>query len=324
MRERITNIIGIRAVALFVVAFASVGCSMSLYQSEGYSDDMYAVHSASQIDQKAALKAEAAQQQKEKRMAQWADELNMTTPTSSYSTLSLQDESYNTPYGERLLALSGVTSYQQNTSYSALEDLAAYDPSEYNATITDQGTIIVEPKYSASMYGSWDTSYYYNSAWIYGYPSWNYSFVWGYPRSYWSRWNVGFDYYNPWYGYSPYYFSWYGYRPPYYYHHRPSYRPPHYSTSHYKAPTKRIVRSASSYNAPSTNKSTTTRNSNGSTVGRTTSNSSSSYNRSATSNSSSSRSSSMSRSSSGSSSVSRSSSSSSGSSQRSNTNSFGR
>ncbi len=343
MEKRVTYNRGWRMlIALFIVALTATSCAVSAYRpAASYaSDDMYAVHSVKQIQQESSV----SQQVKEQRMQQWAQELGLESTQATYSTTKASDSStssYNTPYGERLLALSGGGSYSTYAAESTLEELAMYDPDQYSATINSEGEITLEPKYSASTYGSWDNDY-YGSAWIYGYPTWSYDYMWGYPRYVWSPWSFSY-YYSPWYYRYPYYSFYRPYRPYYYSH---NYRPPSYNRPSYKpnykpsnSSNKRtIVTKANPYQSPSskvtvkTNQSTTK--ANGSTTVGTTSNSSS-YNRSATSrsSSSSSSSSSVSRSSSSSSSISRPSSSSSSSISRpssssssssSSTNSFGR
>lgn len=246
-----------------------VGCSPLIYDQMTYSaDDMYATHDQKAIAAKEVQEAQAAEQLKELRKAQWAT-------TLGYTTTIIDTKEYQTPYGEKLLALSADT-YQRPTSYysleyqeATLERLANYDPAIYNATVSNSGEITIEPKYRSSIYGAWDDPY-YAASWAYGYPSpYSWSIGLGYSPYYSNYWG-----YSPY--YSPYYYPYWGYRP---------LPPPYYSTTSYRKPT--LVRKADPYRAPSSAISSGgTRQVSGATVG---SSSGSTYSRGGSSSSSATR-----------------------------------
>lgn len=257
------------------------GCSQSFYQPTTFaSDDMYSSHNRDEIIKQKQAEAEAYAQVMEQRREYWADELGLSTQASTQSDI------YSSPYGEKLARLSGTTEYVRPSSYyelqydAALDELAKYDPSEYNAYIDDNGEVIVESKYINSMYGVWGTPY-SSYAWTYGYPSWTYYSAWGYPRhSMWWGYNYNFAY-GLGYGYSPFYYDpWWGVYPYYgfgYNWYRPSVRPPHYGGGGGSSRPKTIVRQPNISSSPSS--SVGKRNANGSTVG---SSSGTTYNRGGT------------------------------------------
>ncbi len=312
-RESIFN--RLRGIALVLLASLFLfGGTPSLYAKGGvsyYSDDMYGVHSQEKITQQKVAEEYAQQAMEELRMAQWADLLGIEV-----DQLARQGEEYNTAFGEKLRALANEEyqlpdSYYEYSYQSALEELAQYDPELYNASISSTGELSIEPKYISSIYGVWGDPY-YDYSWFYGYPAYGYApyayySMWGYPYSNWwfgARFGFNYNYYNPWWG--GYYgwgggFGWgwgpgwgfgysgYGgwYQP---HHHAPNNRPNGPSGGGSSSAGRNIVRRASSTQSPSSSSSTrssATRNSDGSTVGRSSGssngNSSGSYNRSATS-----------------------------------------
>lgn len=251
-------------------------CSPQLYDQATYtSDDMYSAHDREAIIQKQQARYAAAERLRAERMNQWSNILGYEQQTAANVEI-VDISSYQTPYGERLLALSNET-YQRPSSYyqleynnANLEMLSAYDPAEYNAYIDDLGNIVVSPKYISSMYGSWGDPY--GASWVYGYPTWGYYSTFGYPRYGWYDWQFGTTfgyyapYYDPWWGYSPYYYGYYGG----YGWHRPY--PNYYGGGAPRRTT--LVKRADPYTAPSAATSPpgggTVRRKDGSTVGRST------------------------------------------------------
>ncbi len=244
------------------------GCSQSFYQPTTFlTDDMYTTHNRDEIIKEKQADAEARAQILEQRKAYWAEELGIANQQSVD-----QSELYNSPYGEKLAMLSATTEYTRPSSYYALQydealnELAKYDPSEYNAYITEDGEVVVEPKYRNSMYGVWGAPY-VNYAWTYGYPGWAYPRYswWGYNYNY--AYGVGFGYspyyYDPWWGIYPY--PYYGFGYDWY---RPTIRPPHHSGGGGVSRPSSIVKRPNISTSPSS--SVGKRNVDGSTVGKST------------------------------------------------------
>ncbi len=266
------------------------GCSQAFYQPMTYAtDDIYTSHNRDAIIKERQEEAQERQLIEQIRKEYWANELGLN---NDRVISTIQDsESYNTPYGAKLSALSTTSEYQRPSSYyelqydETLEELAKYDPSQYDAYINSNGEVVVESKYVNSMYGTWGNPYYTPYAWTYGYPSWGYYSTWGYPRYSWWDYNYNFGWGFGWgWGYSPYYYgSWWGGYPYYGYNwYRPSApRPPHGGGGGGSRPSQSIVKRPDMSNSPSS--SIGQRRVDGSTVGRSTG---SSYNRGGTTRSS--------------------------------------
>ncbi len=273
--QRELSRLALSVAAVITSSLLFVGCSQAFYQPTTFAtDDLYADHNRDEIIKEQQAEAKARQRLEDQRKAYWANELGLN---NDRVMSSLQDsESYNTPYGAKLAALSTSDEYQRPSSYynlqqdETLNTLAKYDPSEYDAYINSRGNVVVEPKYVNSMYGTWGSPYYTPYAWNYGYPHWGYYASWGYPRYSWWDYNYNFGWgYNWGWGYSPYYYGWGGY--PYYGYnwYRPTHRPPHWGGGYGGSrPSHSIVKRPNIYNSPSS--ATGQRRSDGSTVGRST------------------------------------------------------
>lgn len=217
---------------LCVVAAISCGCSPQMYGRATYeSDNMYGVHDREAISKYKVEQRAAAKRAQEQREQEWAEILGYSVPPREQGALELVDlEAYQTPYGQKLLALSSGEYQRPQSYYGAMSErekqnlatLSEYDPDYYNAVLLGDGNISVSPKYVNSMYGVWGDLY---SPWAYGYMrparGWGYYSMWGYPNYSWWGWNsygMGFGYspyYDPWWGYSPYYGNgYYGWYPP--------------------------------------------------------------------------------------------------------------
>ncbi len=211
---------------LTCVAALLAGCSAALYNSPTYSsDDMYGTHDQQKIAQSKEAERSAADQRRKEREVEWARILGYSTPSATPTIAILNVEDYQTPYGQKLLALAS-DEYQRPRSYyelayqaEVLDELVDYDPAYYTAAVDELGRVTISPRYASSMYGVWIAPY-HNYAWNYGYPhrgryphqGWRYYSIWGYPSSaIWSfDYGINFGYstfYDPWWGYSPY---WYG------------------------------------------------------------------------------------------------------------------
>ncbi|MFI3258839.1 MAG: hypothetical protein R3Y16_01950 [Rikenellaceae bacterium] len=290
-------------IALLMMAALISSCAPALRGDVAYSDDdLYATHNRETIKADQVQKAYNRQMLMENRMEQWAQILGIEV-----DVLARRDESYNTPYGEKLRALAGdeyelPASYYEYKYQAALEELSEYDPYYYTAEFDIDGDIRISPKYISAIYGVWNAYGYRDYSWSYGYPHWNHYWTWGYPYNSWMSWNYSFGYYNPWWGDYPYYFvpgvgyiygndylyygfgysSWYS---PF---HRPIFYMGGIGGGGVSSKRSLIVRQASAYQSPS---SSIYRNADGSTVGRssvynpTGSQSQSTYNRSTTYNS---------------------------------------
>ncbi|MFI3247621.1 MAG: hypothetical protein R3Y39_00635 [Rikenellaceae bacterium] len=279
--NKLSQFAQILAVAIMAITLFS-GCSQSFYQPTTLTtDDMYSTHNRDAIIKEQANIEAARAALIEQRKAYWAEELGLQTPTQTQTSLSTG--SYSSPYAEKLAMLSASSEYQLPSTYyemqydEALNELANYDPSQYNAYLTNDGEVVVESKYINSMYGTWGDPYFNSYAWTYGYPRWSYYSAWGYPRYSWWDYNYNFGW-GFGFGYSPYYYgSWWGGYPYFGYNwYRPSYRPPHYGGGGSSRP-KSIVRQPNISNSPSS--AVGRRNVDGSTVGRS---SGSTYNRGGT------------------------------------------
>ncbi len=216
--------------------FALTFCSPLVYESVSYdTDDLYTTHNQEEITNAQVAAAKAEEAALIRRREQWAALMGSAYGTTTKQTID--PAIYNTPYGEKLAALSASSyvkpaSYYQYLNDETLDALASYDPAEYTAYVGTDGTIYVEPKYVSSMYGSW-SPYYDRYAWYYGYPVWRRYSHYGYPRHSWWGWGMGYygwNYYSSYWDYSPYWyysywntpyygFGWYGHyptMPPYY------------------------------------------------------------------------------------------------------------
>ena len=216
------------------------GCSTS-FQAASISNDLYQVHSRTEIAERQKAEAEAAKAAAEARQALWESKLaeakaaaaeaeyNQTllaggsTVSNNFSGVLADD--YESAYARRLYGFASPT-YRMPSSYYNLRYsdayfyASAYDPAFYNVMVSgDQ--VWVEPKYVTSMFGSWGATVVPVYNWYYG---WNYPFYsswWGYyPRYSWYGW--GYPYYRP---YPPYF----GGGPS-----RP--RPPHYGGGKHHRP----------------------------------------------------------------------------------------
>lgn len=265
-------------------AILMMGCSQSFYNPTTYqTDDLYATHNRDKIIEQQHLLEQARIELEQQRRAYWAEELGLDDQVMA---VAQSEAKYNTPYGEKLAAISASTEYKRPSSYytlqydKTLDELAQYDPAEYDAYIDEGGNVVIEPKYVSSMYGTWGDPYYNHYAWTYGYPSWRYYSAWGYPRYTWWDYNYSFGYgwsfgfspfYSSWWGVSP-YFGWYNWYRPY------TPRPPYIGGGGGGVrPSTSIVRRPNIQSSPSS--SVGKRNTNGSTVGRSSGNT---YNRGGT------------------------------------------
>lgn len=290
-RELLNNIA--RRIATTLIATTMVsGYATAKHRAATYADDdMYASHNQSAIEQREIASEQARQMAEQQRMDAWTQILGIEA-----DRLARYDESFDTPYGEKLRALSADSyelpaSYYQYEYQEVLETLAEYDPTLYNATIDYNGELSIEPKYISSIYGAWENPYYDSYSWIYGYPAYGYPAygyysMWGYPYSSYGfgmGYGFSYSYYNPWwggypgygYGYPYYGFGYAGWYSPYYF---PSYYYPNHRPGGSTSGSRRaIVKSA----MPSQQATGVAgkRQQNGSTVGTS---SGSSYNRSAT------------------------------------------
>lgn len=208
------------------------GCSAS-FQTATISNDLYQVHSRTEIAERQKAEAEAAKAAAEARQALWESKLaeakaaaaeaeynqsvlaESTTATNDFSSVLADD--YESAYARRLYGFESPT-YRMPSSYYNLRYsdayfyASAYDPAFYNVMVAgDQ--VWVEPKYVTSMFGSWGATVVPVYSWYYG---WNYPF------------------YSTWRGYYPRY-TWYGWSHPNYRYHPPHFgsRPPHSRPPHY-------------------------------------------------------------------------------------------
>ncbi len=202
-------------VCILLSALLVTSCSSAFYAaSSSASDDLYAVHSRTEIARKQQAEAEARKAEAEARRAEIeamlaeanAAETEQTyrnRQTDSYAGVLADD--YESAYARRLRGFNSPT-YRMPSSYlnarysTTFQYASAYDPAFYNLIVMGD-EVWVEPKYVTSMFGSWGTPL-YARAWYYGWPS--YSGWWGMP-SYsigfggWG-WNIGFSWLDPWWG----------------------------------------------------------------------------------------------------------------------------
>ncbi len=279
-----------KIVSLILLGLISTSCSPTLRKTARYDmDDMYAVHDKEMIEASLASQTVMAAYYKEQNMQTWSEILgikqaNLSNPAAE---VYLENEIYNTPYGEKIRALY-ADSYQLPSSYyiysDVLEELSNYDPDEYTVTFDGDGNLIIQPKYIYSVYGSWGINSYNLHPWRYGYNrGWRpYSPYWYYNSWYYDYgWGYGWDYGLYW-GYNPRYI--YGYhRPPSHHMGYGGYRP-HYANGFKNT----IVKYQNLTPAQTQNLQVGSRQKNGSTVGT---QSKSTYNRGTSSSSSSSSSS---------------------------------
>ncbi len=226
-------------------------CGAALFsQGGGSSDDMYGVHNSNKII--AQQQAEIAQL-KAKQAEYEAIIKSVTNSNDSQTGVNPYLEEYDSEYARKLYGFES-DSYSPPSSYYALvyspsgELVASYDPTNYNVVI-ENGDITVEPKYTSSMLGYWDSVAYFS--YIHNPHRWrgghrHYYSMWGYPYYSWSDWywyGSYWSYYSPYwgYGYYPYYSpSWYGW-----------YGPSWGSVAHKKPSIKRPVASSRSIQSKS-------------------------------------------------------------------------
>lgn len=181
-----------------------IGCSQRAFNAVSYaSDDMYGTLSESYLEQRELARLEAEKIEAEQRRAEWSNQLGFASGT----VVEFDPKIYDTPYGRRLMALSS-SEYNRPDSYytlayreSVLDALQSYDPAIYDATVDSDGVVVVEPKYSSSIYGVWSAPlpYYYGYYPSYGYPYWGYYSSWGYDNYLFGMgWGAGL-YYDPFY-----------------------------------------------------------------------------------------------------------------------------
>lgn len=212
------------------------GCAAA-WQEASIGDDLYTLHSRTEIAQRKKAEAEAAKAEAEARAAAWeaklaearaaAAEGQYYAPQSdSYS--SVLADTYESAYARRLYGFASPT-YRMPSSYFALQYsdafhyASAYDPAYYNVMVAgDQ--VWVEPKYITSMFGQWGAvAVAPTYGWYYGWSRPYYSWLYGYPRYSWYDWNwhIGYDPFWGW-GFG---FGWgypsYGIGGPYPPHHLP-------------------------------------------------------------------------------------------------------
>ncbi|MFR9606488.1 MAG: hypothetical protein SNI42_05780, partial [Rikenellaceae bacterium] len=173
-----------------IAAVTATGCA-ALYATSGYDNDsMYSTHS---------------------RTTSYPS--STTSERYTTTTESIDMELYNTPYGQKLLALSAASS-------NGAQEVVEYTrPDSYYIYVDSYA---MRPIYNPFFYSHWHRPFHhwgrpYHHHWNLGWNSWNYSWNWG--------WNYGWGWNSSWYG------SWYGgfrypmiympYRPIY----RPNYRP---------------------------------------------------------------------------------------------------
>lgn len=229
---------------LFILGMAGLtalaaGCTTA-YQgsSAGVPDDLYAVHSRTEIARKQQAEAEARKAEAEARRAELEAriaEANAASAERSYYNRSSNDsytgvlaDDYESAYARRLRGFESP-SYRMPSSYlnarysSAFTYASAYDPAFYNVIVMGD-EVWVEPKYVTAMFGTWGRPV-YTSAWYYGWPS--YSSWWGSPSfsigfGGWG-WNIGLSWFDPWWGWGrpwwDYGYGWGWHRPPYYHPH---------------------------------------------------------------------------------------------------------
>lgn len=211
----------IQWVALLAVALTTVGCSSAFYaQSNAAANDLYAVHSRTDIARKQQAEAEARKAEAEARRAEFeaqlaereaqlaASRLNSANSTTYSSVLA---DDYESAYARRLRGFESPT-YRMPSSYTnaqystTFHYVSAYDPAFYNIIVMGD-EVWVEPKYVTAMFGSWGRPV-YSSAWYYGWaaPAFSIGFgSWG--------WNVGLSWYDPWF-FGSWHNPWWGWHGP--------------------------------------------------------------------------------------------------------------
>lgn len=191
-------------IALLMALMFGVGCSRQAFDAVSYDgDDMYGTLSKSYLEQKQLARLEAQKKEAEKRRAEWSNQLGF----GGGAVVEFDPKIYDTPYGRRLIALNS-NEYNKPDSYytlayqqSVLDALQSYDPAIYDATVDGDGVVVIEPKYSSSIYGVWDATlpYYYGYYPSYAYPYWGYYSSWGY-NNYAYRWGWYDPFYTPYWG----------------------------------------------------------------------------------------------------------------------------
>ena len=191
-------------IGLAVMLLIGVGCSQSMYKSRGYStDDLYGVHSKTDIAYNKKAKAEARRAQAEAEEAEWNAKIAEAEAHAAENKYeSYMEDTYDGAYARRINGFSSP-SYKMPSSYfnfrytEAFNYVTAYDPAFYNVVVMgDQ--VWVEPQYISSMFGNWGTSM-YAGGWYNGWQigprySW-----YGHNHLSWWDWNYNVCY-NPWYG----------------------------------------------------------------------------------------------------------------------------
>ena len=208
--------IGILVFAALTVTLT--GCTSAYYASSGAAaDDLYAVHSRTEIARRQQAEAEARKAEAEARRAEieaLIAEADANAAAASYkngssgnSSASVLADNYESAYARRLRGFNSA-SYRMPSSYinarysPTFTYVSAYDPAFYNVMIMGD-EVWVEPKYVTAMFGTWGlpsyhSAWYYNSWWS---PSFSIGFGgWG--------WNVGLSWYDPWWGVSPWHYNW--------------------------------------------------------------------------------------------------------------------
>lgn len=215
--------------ALLLLALVLSSCSAAFYaQSNGASNDLYAIHNRTEIARKQQAEAEARRAEAEARKAEYeamlaereAQQLSAqaSAASSSVNYQSVLADDYDSAYARRLRGFESA-SYRMPSSYtnarysSTFHYVSAYDPAFYNIIVMGD-EVWVEPKYVTAMFGSWGRPV-YQSAWYYGWamPSFSIGFgSWG--------WNLGLSWYDPWY-FPSWHNAWYGWYGPHWWGHGP-------------------------------------------------------------------------------------------------------
>ncbi|MFR9649173.1 MAG: hypothetical protein SNJ33_01215 [Rikenellaceae bacterium] len=202
-------------------------CGAALFSQGGYgSDDMYGVHDSSKIiaQQQAEIAELKAKQAQYEAIIQSALQNNEVAASGTNPYLDEMELEYDSEYARKLYGFES-DSYSPPSSYYSLvyspsgELVASYDPENYNVIIDGDG-VLIEPKYSASMLGYWNSTAYFSYihyphhrgyGWMGGFrhDPFYYS-MWGYPYYSWYDWywyGSYWNYYSPlWgWGYYPYY-----------------------------------------------------------------------------------------------------------------------
>lgn len=223
---------------LVVTTLLLTGCTSAFYGSTSQvNDDLYALHSRTDIARREQAEAEARKAEAEARKAELeamiAEAAAQSTENQYYSRStgenyqSVLADDYESAYARRLRGMDSPT-YRMPSSYmnarysTTFHYVSAYDPAFYNVMVMGD-EIWVEPKYVTAMFGTWGlptrSSWYWNS---WSSPWWSPSFSIGFGN--WG-WNVGLSWYDPWFydWYSPWYRPWgsyyYGWSRPYWHHH---------------------------------------------------------------------------------------------------------